>query len=257
MAQLSAEKEAQIAGCPTLSSMSNTTHKTLKQQREERMAAKAEAKRIKELAKLGSETKQAVMGQILAAMEPAIQHAVAEERTRELSLANLYMEAKKAEATLTPKQFAHDQQRVARDEKFGYWDRTGERIRNVERSVERYIDPKEGKQRFSRENPYIGPVVWSAKAMKQLNFELENVYRPALTSKLREAFGKHVPNDVTTLVSCKVAMDVKGFVAAVQIERKDGMIAFQTRCIPAAGYNIVHFHYRYITKVLAGPARAA
>ncbi|MEG7697754.1 hypothetical protein U2181_15420, partial [Listeria monocytogenes] len=56
--------------------------KTLKQQKEERMAAREEAKRIKELAKLGSESKQAVMAQILTAMEPAIQNAINEERNR-------------------------------------------------------------------------------------------------------------------------------------------------------------------------------
>jgi len=230
---------------------------TLKQQKEARMAAKAEAKRIKELAKLGSESKQRVMGEMIVGMEPAVQEAIKRERTRELSLVNAFMKKRKEEPTITPNEFARDKNGVKREDDISTWYRVNDMIRAYQAQIERYL-AFVGLEK----NPYArgeelkaikqGPVKMNQVQLNRFEKHLETDYRAMITFKLREAFSKYVPNDVKAIDYLNVATSAKGFIADVRLTRETGPdIVFSTSCIGAGGYNIQVFHYRYITKVAA------
>lgn len=66
---------------------------------------------------------------------------------------------------------------------------------------------------------------------------------------LKESIKKYFI-DVIKISDIKLEHAVNGFIIKAKIQYKNGSIKnYQTSCIPAGGYNIQQFHYRYLTKI--------
>lgn len=70
-------------------------------------------------------------------------------------------------------------------------------------------------------------------------------YHEMITAKMLQAINKHLTDDYVSVTEPLVFNSEKGYVVRCKVAKEDEEKMFETYCIPAGGWNIQEFHYRY------------